>query len=307
MSILSVTEVWSGRSGGSNDQLINTYKKVFRVLTTNTLDGPGTAIAAVPVLRYQFYSEANGFVDLAARASNIEAAPDQDDPNTWLVTATFSTYRLQGEQAKAASKNDAQQDPLQRPTEIQLAYNRFSRSITLDMNGQAFVSSAREAFDPQPEVDDSRPLLSLTRNEPAPKFAFWISFRDKVNSLAWLGFPVGTAKCAGISATSAFEGNKYFWRVTYSFEINLTPFVPPGGQPQDQNIVGWDRFFFDWGTFYIDANGQVNRFRDKNYTCLAGKFCLNGKGGPLPLGDLPVFLGPFKMYQSADFAALKLP
>src|SRR5581483_6338239 len=145
MAVLSVREIWNGRRGSADEKAVREYARVFRVVTSNSLDGALVAETAVDPFNgtaipnlFASYIEPNGTTfDLTAIARKIDVVQDDSDPNTWLVTVSNP-------------------NPLLRPSEIKWSFAQFQRIADVDIYGAAVVNSAGEAFDPPAEKDDSR-------------------------------------------------------------------------------------------------------------------------------------------------------
>ena len=161
-------------------------------------------------------------------------------------------------------------NPLARPTEISLDYDRFQRPLVNDQNGVAVVNSSNEQFDPPVEYDDSRPTLTMTRNELAPPDALAADYKDVCNSDSWYGQAAYTWKCGGIKYQRAYENNVLYWKVTYIFHLNP---------------LGWYERVLDRGSFWIGDDGKTpKKFYASDGTVIPYGL-LNGEGKPLGKAD----------------------
>ncbi len=71
----------------------------------------------------------------------------------------------------------------------------------LDMGGGLGVRYLEE-HNP-PTIDDSRPILTIQRNEATISTGLWMSYKDAVNSDSWFGIAAGKAKLSFPNATWA--------------------------------------------------------------------------------------------------------
>jgi hypothetical protein len=203
--IISVREVSSGRTGTVNEKGERSYTRTFQVITDSALDGPLYVRQApgIPVRGSIYATDTE--IDPGARVKSI--TPSQsDNPKVWEVRVEYSS-----------TTEDEQENPLERAPEISWSAAPYTRVAWKDNNGKAIVNSAGQYFDPPLEVDDSRPVLTITRNEASFNPSLAIDYQDAVNSDAFLGFSPGQAKVAMIQASSATENDVFFWRVTYEF------------------------------------------------------------------------------------------
>src|SRR5579884_2127166 len=267
MAVLSVREIWNGRRGSADEKAVREYARVFRVVTSNSLDGALVAETAVDPFNgtaipnlFASYIEPNGTTfDLTAIARKIDVVQDDSDPNTWLVTVSYSNRTDLPELGNP--------NPLLRPSEIKWSFAQFQRIADVDIYGAAVVNSAGEAFDPPAEKDDSRPVLVVTRNEAGFDPGIAYLYRDAVNSDAFFGAPPGTAKIQAIEATRHYENNFFYWQVTYT--IHFRP-------------DGWNLNLLDQGFNYLDTDGKTKLLiRDKNGAAVSKAVPLNGVGASL--------------------------
>jgi hypothetical protein len=178
-------------------------------------------------------------------------------------------------------------------------FSQFTRPVAKDLDGKAIQNSAGEWFDPPPEIDDSRPILTIQRNQALWSPALAIQYQDAINSEPFLGFAKGVVKVAGISATNQIENGQAFWSVTYEFHFRRD---------------GWE--------LKVQDRGQNRKWKDGDRPDLQGKLIPIGDGGiftsvavPLdgngqPLqdpGPTNVKYQTFTVYKSLPFSALGVP
>jgi hypothetical protein len=303
-------EIWNGRTGSANDEFVRQYKRVFRVLTNSTFDGPETVIST-PGLpkRWSFYHELNGAADLLARCVSADAKQDQDDPLTWIVEFTYTTRRLgrfarhRTELEKPRNADNKQDNsPLSRPTVISYATVHTQRAVDVDvLFGFAVVNSAGQKITGI-MADDSRPQLTFTRNEATPNLGIIQQYKDAVNSDSWFGCAPLTVKVMSITANEQFEQELLYASVTYVFQVQpITMYSPQG----------WRKYVLDEGTAELDptatpANSRLRPVYDKNNRPIAGPVPLDGHGHVLAPGGMAQYLA-FQIYPELPFAAFNLP
>jgi hypothetical protein len=301
MSVTAVKETWVNRRGAQTDTNSD-YERVFRVLTDNPLDGPVTVLTApgIPKL-LEAYADANGSVDGNAFCNKREPTQDQDDPTTWLVRCYYTT--------------DVTQSPWLAPPEVTWGTEKYQRPAYAAFNPfypnpndksvtqfVPVINSAGEMFDPPPMFDDSRPTLTVRRNELVYNQAIAVLYQDAVNSDNFAGFAPGVAKMDSITAVSKQAGPITYWEVTYTIHFRRE---------------GWALLLLDSG--YSEAVPDPNNagklikrlIYDPSGHPVSSQWPLNGVGQKLvldttkPINEQLVFLS-FNVYKALAFADLRL-
>src|SRR5262249_15878222 len=97
---------------------------------------------------------------------------------------------------------DQSAGPLFKRPDVRWGFANFQRPgiWTIDNPSRAIVNSAGEPFDPPVEIDDSRLVLTLVRNEPAFAPLTSLLYKDAINSDTFLGAAPGLAKIAMLSS-----------------------------------------------------------------------------------------------------------
>ena len=222
MAIVSCDEML-GQDGGRNEKNEGEYTRKFRVIVGNHLDNAVTILAYAGIPRIgDMYATMGGDVDPAAVCKEVRAAQDDDAWKIWEVEAKFG---------KATEDTQSQtpqqiQNPLKRPADIGWGFSRHSRSLFRDVDNKPVLNSAGDFFDPPPEIDDSRPVLTISRNEGGFDASRAIEYQDAVNSDSFFGFSPGQVKVASISSQRQIENNIVFWKTTYEFEMRQDKWVP---------------------------------------------------------------------------------
>jgi hypothetical protein len=210
MAIVSVNEL-KGRRGTVNEKGQTEYTRKFQVQTDSALIGSLAVRTASGVPRVgDVYTTSLEF-DTNSLANSVEAVQDDENARLWEVTVNYG--------APSAEEQQTNPNPLLRPAVLTWGFTQASRVIWKDTKRKVVANSAIEYFDPPIEIDDSRPQLTITRNFPSFNAALAIDFQDAINDGPFLGFPKGTVKVAGISASSQTENNFFYWQVSVEFQI----------------------------------------------------------------------------------------
>jgi len=306
MAVIQVNEIWNGRTGDMSGDNSRSYSRVFRVFTNSNLDGPLTVLAArrsgVPRLG-DLYISPEGAIDTGSTAKRKSANNEDEDPRIWIVAVEYDNKTTdpeaqQEQEAETAeekpgeetAEDKEQDDPTEQFVNVSFGFQQFSKVVERDQNGKLIANSAKEPFDPPVEIDDSRPVLTVTRNEFAFNFSLIEQYKDAVNSDPFMGFGAGQVKVFNISGTRKSEERRIFWEITYEFHVRRE---------------GWKLKLLDWGTRELIANEPKNiREKDDNQPVLK-PFPLNGQGQKAGAGADPAEL-TFTVYPEKSFAPLGL-
>lgn len=279
MSVIEVSEVYQ-RSGTQNQDWKRTYSRQWQVITNNHADGPVTVRESVPV-RIGNVFECGNDVDLGAYCTSINASCTAVDGLQWEVTAEYGPY----------DANVAPANPVERPIEISWGFDQFQRVAERDANDDPIVNSAGEPFDPPVMIDDSRSVLTITRNESTYNDELAADFKDSINLDVFWGKAPGTVKVMMISAQLKRDQDiGWYWVVTYQFQV-------------DKN--GWKRPLVDIGMRQLSVSGTAYEPILINGVPISAPALLNGEGRANAADDEPVLLY-FDTYKEREFASLNL-
>ena len=207
MAVLEVKEINEGREASENEKGERTYVRLFGVITSSATDGAVQVKQATGIPRvYDVYTTSSE-QDLGAYAKKV-IPQVTDNPKHWHVRVEYDS-----------SFEQEEENPLDRAAQYTWGFAQFQKVAWKDVDGKGIVNSAGDPFEPPPEIDDSRPVLSIVRNEAAFNPSLAIDYQDAVNSDAFLGFEAGQVKVANITAVSRFENNVRYWEVTYEFHF----------------------------------------------------------------------------------------
>lgn len=281
MSVISCKEIWNGRNGGTDQNFLARYVRVWLVVTDDPNDGTATVRTApgIPSL-FDFYVTPNE-TDFTSRVSDIRPRQDSADPRVWTVEVQY----------------DGALNPFLQPPQIRWSSNRFSRIFELDIDNEPLLNSAGQFFDPPPEGDDSRPSVQITLNQVTFDPNLALLYQDAINSdalvIAGLAVAPFQAKL-NIESTYNQDLNYAWWATTYTVEFQRN---------------GWQKRILDQGRYQTGSGGKLKPcVGDDGSTPVADPVPLNGEGAQLsdPSPATAVYM-TFDIYKELPFSALGLP
>lgn len=280
MAITEIKETFDGRGGSKDRKGHRHYERVFFAKTNSIKDGAQVILTdpLVPKIG-DIYASGND-LDTGAWCSAVRPQQNVEEPSRWTVTVEYTSEP--GESFGAA------EDPLLRPADIAWGFVQFQRLIEKDINGKELTNSAGDPFLPPPTGDQSRPVLSITKNMP-----FFdptrLTYIDAVNTDFFLGVAAGRWKCSAITSQRLLENGRFFWRTAHEFHYSE---------------IGWKLEPLDRGLNKLVA-GKRERILD-NGLPVVEPVKLDGAGQPLAATAAGVYRS-FKIYRELPFAALGLP
>jgi hypothetical protein len=177
----------------------------------------------------------------------------------------------------------------------------LNSATLIDLAFRPLQASNGQIFDPPPEMDQSRLILTITRNEDisTPHLALSMIYLDKLNADVFWGATSGQVKCKNITTQRQVQqlpdGSQFtYLRSTYTFEFRQS----------------WDIQLLDKGSFYMhqvtmaDPTPQPVHFHSIEGQPIDG--LLDGNGGKLADGGNPIWL-TVRPYDSLPFTYLNLP
>jgi len=270
------------------------YHREFWAQTNNRQDDGNVALST-PGLPARFFAYVTGTtVDVKALCNDIRAVQRRGSTFYWDISADYTTD-VEGLFAK-------QDNPLLEPPDIEFGFERTTRIVTGSMKQEAasanvnmqtvihstgIVTSAGEPYDPPPEIEDSRPVLTVSRNEANFNVQLAVEYQDAINTDFFLGVFPGQAKISSITARRRQTNNLRYWRVTYRIVFRRD---------------FWTLQLLDRGTFHL-VGGIITHFQEDGMKRLG---LLDGNGVKLGAGADAVF-NVFRVYRERPFAALNLP
>jgi len=208
MAVIDVTQMWSRDSSSVSsekadpDRIDFTFTTAFQVLT----DTP------------QAYTHENLITE--ARSKGLPFIGDAfPDPDVAALVIDFGVTRMSPilylvEVRYQGFPNN------QQTTEVEWGDTSTTEPVDEDWNGKAIVNVNGEYVEGL-TMDLSDPVLVLRRKFFGINIAAIHAYRHSTNSDTFFGFPPGTARLAGYSASASFSGGiqQGWWNVTARFQF----------------------------------------------------------------------------------------
>lgn len=286
--------------GGSEDREGNRTATVRYIVVTDSIaDGQKTVLENDDLPQrndfYQFQDEQDNELFLESKECTLKS--NEDSRRVWLVTCRFSSKPSSGD----SDKNENSGNPLDMTPKISIYSQKERKPILRDLDGQLIASSAGEPYDPVQEIDNTRYYIRIIRNVLTCDPVFNSKFKDAVNSAAWGGFPVGAVKVerpGDVEVLYTGEGQRYY-QETWEFAV-------ADWDEENEEYVGWQLKLLDYGMYRIDGTDRYV-LKDSNGDTLTSAALLDGAGDVLAVGDDPVELPSFRVYNAKFFQDLNLP
>lgn len=280
MAVTSVHQKWN-RSSDLNEKGERTYTLTYDVETDDPETGAGAVREAVGWFRGEPYSTSTEF-DPGAFCVGINSSCKDDDGLGWTVTVNFGP--------PPQGQDSPTENPLNQPAQVSWSFSGFTRPVDQTIDGEAIVNTAGDPFANAIERDDSRPLLSISRNEASFNASLAYSYRDTVNSDSFMGAGPGQVKVSNISGDRQYDPNfGFYWTVSYEFEFNSEGF--------ETKIVAA-------GLRQKGDNGKPENILVQGQP-INDPMLLDKKGKQLKPGA-PPHVQEFKIYNETSFSAFNL-
>lgn len=221
MAVTGCRIQYASQTYDEDEKFRTTAPVEWLIETDSRLDGPRTIIpqaqsfGSEPLPRkYKPYAIGNDYDEfMLCKRISLRRVPNTD--TMWLATATFDN---------TLDPDQGNDDPLRRAPIDEWDYEQYQRVAERDVRGIAVVNSAGQAYNPPLMADDSRPILTYTRNE-----AFYpsqvLEYQDAINSDQFLIFPPYTAK-VNIRAMKMWENGVKFYQTKYTFQFRYDTWRP---------------------------------------------------------------------------------
>lgn len=315
MSVIEITEITFGRGGDFGPKNLRTYRRTLQAITDDPRDSVATvalALATHPTLGIDIWHPyaCGNDLDIGSKCQKISI---QNLPNThtaWAITADYTT------DFDAAQ---AEENPLRRNPVIRITSEKFQSPALSTIDGKvrqarwqtlpdgkrqlnvfatktafAIVNSAGFPYDPPPEIDDSRFIVTIERNEGTNNIALFYDMKDAVNDRPFWGQPARTWKLDPPELQEVYEGQYHYWKVVYTLHFNADTW----------DIATPDRGRHGWFTYGDYAT--TYRFLDKTGQYVDDPILMDGNGAPLAVGAEPV-INVYRANKIRDFRRLRLP
>ena len=285
MSVLSIEELFDGRSGAFTPAEGRRYVRRFLVLTGAPSDGPQTVKAALGINygdQYQGLGLAQYESDQYAYCTSIDATQEEGDSLGWIVTVTYDWFSS----IYAGGGPDA--NPLFFPIDVTWSYRNQEIVAQYDVNGNAVTNTAGDPFDPPVVIDDPRPMLTIVRNEATFNVPLNNQYRTAVNSDPFATYNPQMARMIQISGKPDFHPViGWYWKVTYEIEFN-----PP---------IGYRPKILNQGYRYLSVFTGKQVPIILNGVPVSHPMLLNQQGQVQKPGDTPYYVQP-QLYNELPFS-----
>ena len=296
---MAITEVSFFRygSGGGNAAGDRYATLIYQVISDDRYDGPLTILAAdgLPRRGSTYYTSGEQDPWMFAKEATAELKEADKSRFVWLVTVPFSTVDSRDNEGHGRDPTEPKGDPLQERPRIWTTTTKTKRQMLTDVNGRVIASSAGEPYDPVQERDETKYLLHIQRNLPEANVLLNDSYRDAVNSDNFWGLPPKTVKVEepGLIEKLYDGSGRVFFRESWTFAISNT---------------SWRLKLKDVGFNKLnDAGDDYETILGSDGKPLSSAVFLDGAGQPLAVGDDPVDLPEFDLYEALPFRKLGLP
>ena len=275
MTVTYIGEIDSARTG-TNSLGVRSYTRAFRLTTSTQLEGVYTvgSHASLPVIG-SVYPD-----DSSAWCRSLEVT-NTDPWKGWTVTAEYS------------SETELKENPTDDPAKITVSTEQYQKVAETTVDGYSIVNSAGDIFDPPHMMDDSRRVITVSKNMlTAP---LWLlEYADVVNSDAFtvLGvtYAIGVAKVQRISISGTQVRGAYNF-LSVQIDIHL-------------RRDGWLLEPLDVGFRYLSGFYRKAIVSDDG-TRIETPVMLNGSGLVLsnPTSASAVY-GSFQIYKTDTFSVI---
>jgi hypothetical protein len=283
-AIVRVDEDYNVRSIKIDARYFRSYQRTFIVTTGDKTVGAQLVALSIPVAIGVPYSIPGTYFefDPGSYCTSIEGR-QSDDGCKWLVTVNYEPF----------DPSIYPQNPLMHPIDVNWSFDQYTKIVDEDINGNAVVNTAGDYFDPPVEVDDSRPLLTLVRNEQYYNSQIAGQMKDSINTDAFLSvFPPFTVKCMNIQAQRLYDPYiHWYYKITYEFCINLDL---------------WKREILNQGMRQLSVDGKSNEHIIQKGGPITSPVPLLLNGRAAQPTDDPVFL-QFHVLKENAFSVFNFP
>lgn len=313
---------------------IRTYTRTFIVVTNDRELGASYVCGADGIPRpFSIYQTNDGReYDLYAVLINYECARQVIDGHYhWTVVCNYST---EVPEEGIPTPNDAEigrvpfgwhNEPWERAAVIKWDWEETTWTPPADLDGRAFLNSARQPFSPPPSFPIARLVLIVEQNELSYDADLASRYAYAVNSDTFLHAAPGCAQCLPIRSERKNHGPVPYFRNIYRIRFNIPKRLevenenplpvlefefPDEVDPDENNgLQTFQPMILDQGFGRLQQVGPfieraVPIFRPGSST--NAPLLLNGAGQELrPVGGKlkPKYLG-FRVFQSQIFAPI---
>lgn len=223
-TVVSCEEVKAARSARwevdtSKGSIRRSYSRQFLVTTDSPKVGAYAVILALGIAigqRYELGAPGDPWheSDSLSWCNGISVQQSAECGQSWTATVEYGWFEID-------------ENPLDADEEVEWDLNAYERTVDQDTAGDAILNTAGDPFDPPVMRDDSRPVLTIVKNEADFDPSLTYEYRDTVNLYTFFGAPPRTVKLKSRKGRkikdSRVSGGSY-WQVTYVFEFDAATF-----------------------------------------------------------------------------------
>jgi hypothetical protein len=285
MAVVSVSLPIDGPRGSSDGADIR-VTRTWRIVVNSPNDNYLTIAAAlVPGTLPQYLTPHPDNIYLTARSLSI--TQDSGTWEQWIAEVEYSSAPLN----KQDREKFDQPNPTLRLPKIRWTSVRYDEVGTKDRDGDPYLNSAEDEYDPQDRVRDASRWNAHVTANLAIVPAWFLLVNDTLNQADILvdGIVVVAekAKISGAEISEVLEENGFEYRqISYTLEFRKE---------------GWTRSLLDAGFHYLDDGEK--RVIEIQGERPAKEQLLDGSGSLLPVGGTPVY-NDFEDYELFDLTQL---
>lgn len=277
---IDVKETFQARRSTQGKDWKRTYTRTWRAITNDPHVDACEVRESCPVAIGQTYA-AGSRSDFGSFVQSITAECSDSDGKGWTITAEYGPY----------DANQWPQNPTERTPKVSWSFAQFEAIADQDVDGNPILNTAFDYFDPPVTKDDSRPILTIVRNEATFDENLAEDYKDTVNADAFWGKDAKTVKVSNISAEWAFDSDiGFYFIVTYEFHVNKD---------------GWKKKPLNQGMRQLSSDGSKQQQILVNGAPISSPALLDEDGVVLAAGADPVYL-EFEVYPAVDFGIFNM-
>lgn len=296
-------EIAEARGKTVADDGTRNYTRRYLVRCDDVADDANVALTATGLPQRYFGYATDTSQDQAARATSITAKQVPGSYLLWHVDVEYSTKH--GDQQKEQQEQD---NPLLALPDIEWSFETIQQPIWFYPNqtvgsstapGHLFsgplVTSAGEVFDPPPMYDESRPVVTIRRNESQFNVSLAVQYQNAVNSDFFFGVQPRCAKLRSISASQQNTKGVFYWQVTYVIAFRRE---------------SWDLRMLNYGSFALAAAGstETTPFKSKDGSLRYGLLKTDGTAvSATAFTSTDVNILTYRIHVEKPFSSLNLP
>lgn len=286
------------------------YRRDFLVKITDPNADRELSIINSPVVQNKVRIlkvwEAGNDIHYGVAAMRLRLRSNEDSPYLYDLEAEYSSDANDGGGGGGGGPDT---DPFDEPPEFEYTWASYKRVIDSVFNetigspglgndqrvrAVGAINSAKEPFDPQPEIDDDRLVLTFARNERVFNVRKAMAYANTTNADPISGADAGQLLLKPIRASIKVKNGIWYWRMRYEIHFRFE---------------GWKLRLLDHGSYYWKGgfgagNPVKKKFKDQDGAFTTG--FLDETGDEL-LHTASIRWLEFEQYRKMNFAPLNLP